>query len=59
MGYFEVRWPYYLGFGALVEALYESLPFFVGAGVTAMYFSIVSIIVVQLHNFLLILVMLI
>lgn len=41
MGYFEVRWPYYLGFGATVELLYETLPFFIAYGTTAMYFAIV------------------
>lgn len=42
LGYFEVRWPYYFGFGIIVEVLFECLPFFIGAGVTSAYFAMVS-----------------
>merc|ERR1712137_789142 len=40
MGHFEVRWPYFFGFGIFVELVYELLPFFIGAGLTGFIFAL-------------------
>merc|ERR1712137_413261 len=47
MEYFETRWPYFLGFGVIIELIFETLPIFIAMGVTGFYFMIMMILAME------------